>query len=587
MAIYTVESLLGEEALSGIRLASGRAGISKEIANVNVIDNPDTYDWLSAGDFLLSTGYIFRDDAQMQRRLVRELADIGCAGLGIKTKRYLESIPAPMIEEADRAGFALVEIPYHYTLSRVSNVINNAIFKREDNKLKKLIHIHNTLTQCSLEGGGLERIARLMSALIYNPLIIVDSKWRLLAYADLAENPRPLKANLYLRKKERVFPQSFIKDVPREFGEFTKSIKRRYPDANGDVVCRILPVAADQSIYGYLVVWETMYKMTSVEYMALESCSTTVALERVKARQIEEIKHHLRQDFFDDLIQGKIESVNAASSLAEIHYMDVRKKYVCMLTKVAAPKGAPSAEGETDEGQLQERDAFTQYKERLIGLIDDISYERRRETVSIHRGNLIITFIRIHSGELGQRMSALLGDFVGAVYEAVKGADPHSDVGIAVGKPSLDFLEISKSYLQAKEALRISEQLDEDRHISFYEELMIYRLINSVQSREYLDEFCANGIGKLCEYDRQNNTSLVETLEQYFQCNSNISTAAKKMFLHRNTFIYRIEKIKGILGSELKDPEELLELQMGLHIMKVLKTLPEERAPRAREGEEG
>lgn len=391
-----------------------------------------------------------------------------------------------------------MEIPYHYTLSRVSNVINNAIFKREDNKLKKLIHIHNTLTQCSLEGGGLERIARLMSALIYNPLIIVDSKWRLLAYADLAENPRPLKANLYLSKKERVFPQSFIKDVPREFGEFTKSIKRRYPDANGDVVCRILPVAADQSIYGYLVVWETMYKMTSVEYMALESCSTTVALERVKARQIEEIKHHLRQDFFDDLIQGKIESVNAASSLAEIHYMDVRKKYVCMLTKVAAPQGAPSAEGETDEGQLQERDAFTQYKERLIGLIDDISYERRRETVSIHRGNLIITFIRIHSGELGQRMSALLGDFVGAVYEAVKGADPHSDVGIAVGKPSLDFLEISKSYLQAKEALRISEQLDEDRHISFYEELMIYRLINSVQSREYLDEFCANGIGKLC-----------------------------------------------------------------------------------------
>ena len=89
MAIYTVESLLGEEALSGIRLASGRAGISQELANVNVIDNPDTYDWLSAGDFLLRTGYIFRDDAQMQRRLVRELADIGCAGLGIKTQSCL------------------------------------------------------------------------------------------------------------------------------------------------------------------------------------------------------------------------------------------------------------------------------------------------------------------------------------------------------------------------------------------------------------------------------------------------------------------------------------------------------------------
>ncbi len=576
MAIYTVERLLEEESLKGIRLASGRAGISREIANVNIIDNPDTYDWLSAGDFLLSTGYIFRDDPQIQRRLVRELADIGCSGLGIKTRRYLENVPACMIEEAERLGFPLVEIPYHYALSQVSNVINNAIFKREDTQLKKLIHIHNTLTQCALEGGGLEKIARIVSPLVRNPLIIVDSKWRLLAYSDMPENPKPLKSHLYLRKKERVFPQSFIKDVPREFGEFTKSIKRRYPDANGDVVCRILPVAADKSIYGYLVVWETVCKMTSMEYMALESCGTTVALERVKARQIEEIKHHLRQDFFDDLIQGRIESVNAASSLAEIHYMDVRKKYVCMLTKVSDPGTGPDPEGDGP----QERDTFLQYKERLIAVIEDISYERRRETVSIHRGNLIITFIRIHREELGQKMSSLLGEFVTAVYDAAVRAYPKAAVSIALGKPSPDFMEISKSYMQAKEALRISEQIDEGQHISYYEELMVYRLINSVQSRECLDEFCSNAIGRLCEYDEQNNTSLVETLEQYFQCNSNISTAARKMFLHRNTFIYRIEKIKGILGSELKDPEELLELQMGLHIMKVLKTLPRDSVQR-------
>ena len=81
--------------------------------------------------------------------------------------------------------------------------------------------------------------------------------------------------------------------------------------------------------------------------------------------------------------------------------------------------------------------------------------------------------------------------------------------------------------------------------------------------REYLYEFCSSVLGKLYDYDEQNKTNLVETLEQYFQCNSNISTAAKRMYLHRNTFIYRIEKIKGILGSELKDPEEMLELQMG------------------------
>lgn len=577
MTPYTVKHLLEEKALAGINLVAGHDGRTKEITNVNIIDNPDTYDWLSQGDFILSTGYIFKDDKDLQRRIVRELADIGCAGLGIKTKRYLDSIPAGMIEEAENLGFPLVEIPYQYALSTLSNIINNAIFKREDTKLKKIIHIHNTITQCALEGGGLEKIVRLVSVLIHNPLIIVDSKWRLLAYSDLPENPVPLKSNLYLKSRERVFPKSFIKELPVEFDEFTKSVKRRYPDVNGNVVCRIMPVVADKSIYGYLVVWETVCKMSSLEYMALESCSTTVALERMKARQIEEIKHHLRQDFFDDLIQGKIESVNAASSLAEIHYMDVRKKYVCMLTKVYRTE----MDSKKEEGRAGERESFNQLKERLIGVIEDVSYEKKRETVSIHRGNLIITFIRVLNSEMDGKMSMLLSDFVDSIYDALTSSHEVYGVRIAVGKPSEEFLEISKSYMQAKEALRIAEQIESAEHASYYEELMVYRLINSVESKEYLYEFCSSVLGKLYDYDEQNKTNLVETLEQYFQCNSNISTAAKRMYLHRNTFIYRIEKIKGILGSELKDPEEMLELQMGLHIMKVLKTMPREYTDRA------
>ena len=572
MPVYTVERFLQDPALAGITLAAGAQGRTNEIANVNIIDNPDTYDWLSAGDLLLSTGYIFKDDPQLQRRIVRELADIGCAGLCIKTKRYLEQLPQGMIEEADQVGLPLVEIPYHYPLSQVSNTVNNAIFKREDTLLKHFVHIHNTITQCALEGGGLENIARIVSLLVHDPLIIVDSKWRLLAYADTPDDPYPLREHLYLSKKERVFPQSFLKDVPREFDEFTKSIKRRFPDSSGKIVCRILPVAADKTIYGYLVVWETVHKMTSMDYMALESAGTTVALERVKARQIEEIKHHLRQDFFDDLIQGKIESVNAASSLAEIHYMDVHKKYVCMLTKLTGPVG----QSEDDEDAMRARDAYVQYKERLISQIEEVSYERRRDTVSIHRGDLLITFIRIRSSEMEQKMRVLLGEFAQAVHDALVQIDPHGVVGMAVGKPSAEFLEISKSYLQAKEALRIAERLDEGQQVSFYEDLMIYHLIDSVSSRDCLDEFCTTALGKLREYDAQNRTNLVETLEQYFQCNCNISTAAKKMFLHRNTFIYRIEKIKGILGCELQDPEELLELQMGLRIMKVLRALPPE-----------
>ena len=78
--MYTIGSFLREEELTGLKLMTDTADLQAEITNINIIDNPDSYDWLSSGDFLLTTGYFFRDDEAMQRQLVRELSELGCVG---------------------------------------------------------------------------------------------------------------------------------------------------------------------------------------------------------------------------------------------------------------------------------------------------------------------------------------------------------------------------------------------------------------------------------------------------------------------------------------------------------------------------
>jgi len=91
-----------------------------------------------------------------------------------------------------------------------------------------------------------------------------------------------------------------------------------------------------------------------------------------------------------------------------------------------------------------------------------------------------------------------------------------------------------------------------------------------VNSRDALEELYQSTLGRLISFDQQNNANLVDTLAQYFQSGGNISDAAKNMFLHRNTFIYRLEKIKIILNSELKNPDEVFKIQIGLLIMKII-----------------
>ena len=52
---------------------------------------------------------------------MKELAEINCSGLGIKMKRYIDFVPQCMIDQANRLGLAIIEIPFHYSLARYTD----------------------------------------------------------------------------------------------------------------------------------------------------------------------------------------------------------------------------------------------------------------------------------------------------------------------------------------------------------------------------------------------------------------------------------------------------------------------------------
>ena len=85
-----------------------------------------------------------------------------------------------------------------------------------------------------------------------------------------------------------------------------------------------------------------------------------------------------------------------------------------------------------------------------------------------------------------------------------------------------------------------------------------------------LEAFFTQSLGKVYEHDQLHGTRYIVTLEHYFFHHLNISETAKALFIHRNTLIYRIEKIKEILNTDLKNSEELLKIQLALKIGRLL-----------------
>ena len=74
-------------------------------------------------------------------------------------------------------------------------------------------------------------------------------------------------------------------------------------------------------------------------------------------------------------------------------------------------------------------------------------------------------------------------------------------------------------------------------------------------------------IGPLEEHDRTRRSDLVHTLKTYFATGANASEAADRLFLHRNSMIYRLERIQELTGLDLKDHRVALALQLGLLAM--------------------
>lgn len=77
-------------------------------------------------------------------------------------------------------------------------------------------------------------------------------------------------------------------------------------------------------------------------------------------------------------------------------------------------------------------------------------------------------------------------------------------------------------------------------------------------------------VDPLVLHDRERRSDLVRTLRVYFASGANASEAADRLFLHRNSLLYRLERIQKLTGLDLKDHRAGLALQLGLLAMETV-----------------
>src|SRR4051795_5022505 len=103
----SVTEVLGTAVLKGSRVLAGAAGLDRPVQRLNVMEGPDSLEWVKPHELLLTTGYPLRASEDLAK-LAGDLDDRGVSALAVKFGRYLGELPAEMLREADRRGFPVI-----------------------------------------------------------------------------------------------------------------------------------------------------------------------------------------------------------------------------------------------------------------------------------------------------------------------------------------------------------------------------------------------------------------------------------------------------------------------------------------------
>ena len=130
-----------------------------------------------------------------------------------------------------------------------------------------------------------------------------------------------------------------------------------------------------------------------------------------------------------------------------------------------------------------------------------------------------------------------------------------------------------RSLREAEQALVLGRQLLDISRVLDFGDLGVYRLLVLLRESPELWEFYRATLASLADYDHQQGAELLKTLEAFFTNLGNLARTAEALHVHRNTLLYRLERIGEISGLNLDDSEDRLALWIALKAHRVLRTL--------------
>lgn len=138
---------------------------------------------------------------------------------------------------------------------------------------------------------------------------------------------------------------------------------------------------------------------------------------------------------------------------------------------------------------------------------------------------------------------------------------------LGISNPSVSLSELQTCYAQASLALEYIRSGNSFAWRMQFKDMALSYILDNCTGQLDVRSVCSPKLVELRDYDAGHNTDFYTTLRTYIDCHFNALETTRRLYIHRSTFLYRLERIRNLFAIDLDDPDELLHIMISMRLL--------------------
>ncbi len=350
-------------------------------------------------------------------------------------------------------------------------------------------------------------------------------------------------------------------NIQTDSAEFLDWLTKERPELSSVISASPLgyttALKVEKRVAGYLSLVDRDDNLNEFDRLVLTYGADVCAIEMAKNRAIASAVEQTRGDWIQMWLSGTPADDDLLRTRAQQAGFEPGEQYVVAVYRAV-----------NDLGQSLPL-------EPVISLVrDDVS----RRGVSGAVGQYVDAIVGLYPLEDDSSALARSRSSVEAVRDQLASRFPKGLVAAGISRPAAGLSSLREAYREAKDSVVIAYELSDRDSTTYYGDLKLYQLLLALKERnlEHLQQFYNDALGPLVAHDKRKQSDLIRTLSGFFAANGNLAKAAQELDVHRNTLVYRLERIAELTKLDLDDSDNRLILHLALKTQRVLATIPGE-----------